>query len=163
MSGRRSGLPRRGGSHVRYLHWQSAADLAEEQRFIFPEDEDDLREHIFDIVAILQDGYRIADTIKPKIRLVSRVFLQEIGEVTWCAREYVYTDGVQLLTDANIDQIELRDTQIFAAVREADHEADDEVTRAISETARSVRANQTAAARGGGLQRTKCHGALAQD
>ncbi|WP_370270416.1 hypothetical protein [Nioella sp.] len=110
---------------------EEVAELAEQQRFTFGDHEDDLREHIFDVVATLQDGYRIAYTIKPEIRLVSGVFLEEMAEVAWWVREYDYADDVQLLTDADIDQIELRNAQMFAAVREADPEADDAATRAI--------------------------------
>ncbi|CUH81024.1 hypothetical protein [Tropicibacter naphthalenivorans] len=61
---------------------EEVAELAEQQRFIFGEDEDDLREHIFDVIATLHDGYRIAYTIKPEIRLASGVFLEEMAEIT---------------------------------------------------------------------------------
>lgn len=103
---------------------EEVAALAEQQRFIFGEDEDDLREHIFDVIATLHDGYRIAYTIKPEIRLASGVFLEEMAEVAWWVREYDFADDVQLLTDADIDPIDLRNAQAMAAVREPDPEAD---------------------------------------
>ncbi|KZX91956.1 MULTISPECIES: hypothetical protein [unclassified Sulfitobacter] len=110
---------------------EEVAELAEQQRFFFGEDEDDLQQHVFDVVATLLDGYRIAYTIKPEIRLHSGVFLEDMAEVSWWVRKYEYADDVQLLTDADIDQTDLRNAQMLASVREADPEADAAATRAI--------------------------------
>lgn len=109
---------------------EEVAELAEQQRFFFGED-DDLQQHVFDVVATLLDGYRIAYTIKPELHLLSGTFFEEMAEVSWWVREYGYADDVQILTDADIDQVDLRNAKMFAAVREADPEADAAATRVI--------------------------------
>ena len=107
---------------------EDVALLEEQQRFIYgggtrpPE-------HIFDVVATLQDGYRIAYTIKPEARLSpdsesGRVFLEKMGKIAWHVEQQGFADSVQLLTDADLNQVDLRNARMFAAVREADPEAD---------------------------------------
>ena len=107
---------------------EDVALLEEQQRFIYGTGTKP-PEHIFDVVATLQDGYRIAYTIKPVVRLrgdslSGRVFLEKMGKIAWHVEQQGFADTVQLLTDADIDQVDLRNAQMFAAVREADPEAD---------------------------------------
>lgn len=86
-----------------------------------PEEE---RQHVFDIIATLQDGLKIGFTVKPEARLVSGRFLEEMQEVSWWAVEKGFVDEVRLITERDIDNIDLRNAQVLAAVREADPEAD---------------------------------------
>lgn len=118
---------------------QDVAELREQEVFSFGWDPEDLEDHIFDVVATLTSGLRIAYTVKPEVRLNSRpgnrnkngeryddrTFMEKMGQVTWWATEYsqLYHD-VRLVTEADINQIDLRNAQVFAAVREPDDEAD---------------------------------------
>lgn len=109
--------------------------LEEQQRFVYgmgtrPS------EHVFDVVATLQDGCRIAYTVKPEIRLnkASRsgaAFLEKMGVIAWHVKQSGFADSVQLLTETDIDQIDLRNATMFAAVRNADPEADQVASRAV--------------------------------
>lgn len=118
---------------------QDVAELREQEEFHFGWAPEDLDLHVFDVVATLTSGLRIAYTVKPEVRLNSRpgsrdkngeryddrTFMEKMGNVTWWATVHtqLYHD-VRLVTEADINQIDLRNAQMFAAVREPDGEAD---------------------------------------
>lgn len=100
----------------------SIAELREQVRFRYgPADE---REHVFDVLSARTSGARIAYTVKPEARLRSGRFLTEMGVVAWWVREKRFADDLRLLTDADVDPVDLHNARIIAAVRDADPEAD---------------------------------------
>lgn len=82
------------------------------------------RKHFFDILLTLDCGSRIACTVKPEERLVSGRFLKEMGEIAWWVDKLCFADETRLLTDADIDPVELHNARIFASLRESDPVAD---------------------------------------
>ncbi|WP_157764680.1 hypothetical protein [Rhodobacter sp. CZR27] len=95
-------------------------DLREQVRFRYGRDD----EHIFDIVVTERSGRRIAYTVKPEVRLVSGRFLAQMQEVAWWVRRKRFADDVRLLSDADLDPVELYNAHLIAAVHEPDPEAD---------------------------------------
>lgn len=98
--------------------------IEEQVRFFYGWKPEEQRQHVFDIIATLLDGRKIGFTVKPEARLVSGRFLEEMQEVSWWAVETGFVDEVRLITERDIDNIDLRNAQVLAAVREADPEAD---------------------------------------
>lgn len=107
----------------------NVAELREQVRFYFGWDPKKQRQHIFDVVAVLTTGERIAFAIKPEFRLNSssqekQDFEDEMRVVAWWAYQKDFVDDVRILTEVDLDPIELHNAKILAAVREADPEAD---------------------------------------
>ena len=107
----------------------NVAELREQVRFYYGWDPKKLRQHIFDVVAVLTTGERIAFAIKPEFRLNSsnqekQDFEDEMGVVAWWAYEKDFVDDVRILTEVDLNPVELHNAKILAAVRVADPEAD---------------------------------------
>ena len=105
------------------------AELTEQVRFCFGWPTGKLRQHIFDVVAVLTTGERIAFAIKPEFRLNSsnqekQDFEDEMRIVAWWAYRKGFADDVRILTEVDLDPIDLHNAKVLAAVREADPEAD---------------------------------------
>lgn len=98
------------------------ADMREQARFRYGRDKS--QEVIFDFYLTLTDGTRIACDVKPEVRLKSGRHLSKLQEVAWWVREYDFADEVRLLTDADIDPVELFNAQVLSAVRNSDPTAD---------------------------------------
>jgi hypothetical protein len=118
---------------------ENVMELAEQEEFRYGDDPDDQAVHYFDVIATLTCGRRIAYTVKPEVRLNSRsgkrdengerlddrTFLEKMSNITWWATVETETyDEVRLVTEADINQTDLRNARMFAAVRESDAEAD---------------------------------------
>src|SRR4029079_1452124 len=95
--------------------------LQEQARFRYGAHDE--REHVFDVVATRTTGSRIAYTIKPEARLRSGRFVAEMQTVAWWVRQKRFADDVRLLTDADLDEVELHYAKVIAAVRDPDPEA----------------------------------------
>ncbi|MEP6020632.1 MAG: hypothetical protein ABJ251_19325 [Paracoccaceae bacterium] len=107
----------------------NVAELREQVRFYFGWDPKKQRQHIFDVVAVLMTGKRIAFAIKPEFRLNSsnqekQDFEDEMRVVAWWAYQKDFVDDVRILTEVDLNPIELHNVKVLAAVREADPEAD---------------------------------------
>jgi len=98
--------------------------LQEQVRFYYGWDPKDPQQHIFDVVVTLDCGSRVAIAVKPEIRLVSGSFETEMQEVAWWVYEHGFADDVRIMSEADINPVDLRNAKILAAVREADPEAD---------------------------------------
>lgn len=96
------------------------------------------RHHIFDVLVTLHNGHRLACTIKPDRRTTMRMKNQMPGEdflghmqmVAGWVEELGFADDTRLLTENDLDPVELHNARIIAAVREADPEAE-EVARSV--------------------------------
>lgn len=90
------------------------------------------RHHIFDVLVTLRDGTRLACTVKPARRTASRMRHQMPGEdflghmqvIAGWVRKRSFADDTRILTDEDLDPVELHNARIFAALREADPEAE---------------------------------------
>ena len=100
------------------------AGLQEQVFFHYGWDPKKLHHKIIDVIATTTDGQRIAYTIKPEVRLVSGEFLKEMQEVAWWMKELDFADDFRLLTERDIDQADLSNARMFAAVRGSEPEAD---------------------------------------
>ncbi|RHZ91187.1 hypothetical protein D1114_20735 [Cereibacter sphaeroides] len=110
----------------------NVAHLQEQVRFFYGWDPKHPSQHVFDVVATLTCGTRVAFAIKPEVRLVSGRFMAEMQEVAWWVNHTRFADEVRLLTEADIDPVDLHNARIIAAVRAPDPWADDAASRAIS-------------------------------
>lgn len=98
------------------------ADMREQVRFRYGRL--DQREVVFDIMVTKTGGRRIVYSVKPERRLQSGRHIAEMQAVTWWVLERDFADEVCILTEADLDPVELHNAQIYAAVREADPEVD---------------------------------------
>jgi hypothetical protein len=81
------------------------ADLREQVEFKFGRGKK--YRHVFDMVATFTSGGRIAYTVKPTEEVAAGAFLETMGVVSWWVRESGFADEVRLLTQSDIDPIEL--------------------------------------------------------
>lgn len=102
----------------------NVVSLQEQVRFFYGWDRKNQKQHIFDVVATLDCGSRVAFAVKPEVRLVSGCFETEMQEVAWWVYEHGFADDVRIMSEADINPVDLRNAKILAAVREADPEAD---------------------------------------
>ena len=102
----------------------NVASLQEQVRFFYGWDPKDQKQHIFDVVATLDCGSRVAFAVKPEVRLASGRFETEMQEVAWWVYDRGFADDVRIMSEADINPVDLRNAKILAAVREADPEAD---------------------------------------
>jgi hypothetical protein len=115
-------------SHLELCHLlllnadRGIVDLREQVRFRYGTRDEHV--HFFDAVATRTTGERIAFTIKPEDRLRSGRFLAEMQEIAWWVHRKGFAHDVRLLTDADVDPVDLHNARIVAAVREPDPEAD---------------------------------------
>lgn len=99
--------------------------------FVYGSSKKDLQKHIFDLVLEMNDGRRIAVTIKPEIRLRSGRFLEEMQRVTWWVLLQGFADEVRLLTEADIDPVALHNAEIHAKLRSHFDPEADQVARMV--------------------------------
>ena len=91
------------------------------------------KKHYFDMIAVFDDGRKIAFTVKPEVRLLSGKFLAEMQDVTRHALDAGFCDEVRLVTERDIDPISENNARQLAAVRELDSEADRIALKTVSE------------------------------
>lgn len=103
--------------------------MQEQVRFYFGWDPKKQKQHIFDMLTVLDTGERIAFAIKPEIRLNStnkekQDFEEHMQAVAWWVFEKDFADDVRILTEADLDPVALHNAKVLAAVRERDSDAD---------------------------------------
>lgn len=129
------GLRMQGESSLEINHFyilntvKNIVKMQEQVRFYFGWGPKKLKQHIFDVCAVLDTGERIAFAIKPEIRLNStnkekQDFEEHMQAVAWWAFEKDFADDVRILTEADIDPVALDNAKVLAAVRERDSDAD---------------------------------------
>lgn len=106
------------------------ADMREQVRFRYGRH--DQHEVVFDLMVTKTSGHRIAYSIKPERRLRSGRHIAEMQAVTWWVLDRGFADEVCILTEADLDPVELHNAQIHAAVREADPEVDAAARRLVA-------------------------------
>ncbi|MEP3688195.1 MAG: hypothetical protein ABJN05_14005 [Sulfitobacter dubius] len=111
----------------------NVASLQEQVRFRYGWDEGEQKQHIFDVVATLHCGSKIAFAVKPEVRLASGRFLEEMQEIAWWVREKNFVDDVRIMSEADVDPVDLSNAKVFAAVRPEDPVADKMARAVVSE------------------------------
>lgn len=105
------------------------------------------RTHFFDFRVTHRDGERTAIMVKAGRRLSSARFMQEArriaGQVT-----PGFADRVRLMTERDLDPVELHNAELLHGVREADPEADAAARRVVSTLTGAARVGDLVAATG---------------
>ena len=128
--GENDGVRFQAESHLELCHlhllnaMREVVEMREQACFLYGFDPERTSRHVFDVLATLACGMRIAFAVKPEIRLLSGRFVEEMGRIAWWVRELGFADETRILTEADIDPVSLRNAEILAAVREPDPEAD---------------------------------------
>jgi hypothetical protein len=111
------------------------------EQVVFPYGPKREHDHIFDVVVTLHDERQIAYTIKPENRTKWRMehqmpgedFLSHMQTVAWWVRDYGFADDTRLISETDLDPVELHNARIIAAVRESDPEAETIALFAVNE------------------------------
>lgn len=131
------GVVMQGESYLELCHlyllnaMSNVAHLKEQVLFLYGWDVSRPARHYFDVLATLDDGYRIAFAVKPEVRLISGRVHREMSEIAWWVKEFDFAEEVRLLTSIDVDEIDLRNARYLAAVREPDPEADAAAFKAL--------------------------------
>ncbi|WP_374427513.1 hypothetical protein [Paracoccus sp. (in: a-proteobacteria)] len=97
--------------------------LREQVGFVWQNGQKKRPTHYFDLFVEQTDGKLIAYTVKPEAHLTAS-FMAEIACVARQAKVAGFVDDVRLLTDADLDPIELENARLTYAMRVPDAEAD---------------------------------------
>jgi hypothetical protein len=84
-----------------------------------------VREHVFDYVAHVRGGSKVAFAVKPKFRAKNPEFVKQMQEVAWFSTQSGFCDEVRILTEHSADRIEKRNAQLLWAVRHPMPSADE--------------------------------------
>ncbi|WP_157764516.1 hypothetical protein [Rhodobacter sp. CZR27] len=123
-------------SHIEFCHLlrlsvaPGVLHLQEQVLFRFGAGEED--KHFFDMIATMTSGARIAYTVKPEVELRSHDFLSHMAVVARHVRVKGFASEVRLLTEADLDPVDLHNAKVLAALRDADPEADAAARACIS-------------------------------
>lgn len=80
---------------------------------------------MFDYVAHIRGGSKVAFAVKPSFQATKSVFVEKMQEVAWFSVQSGFCDEVRILTERSADQIEKRNAELFWAVRQPMPSADD--------------------------------------
>lgn len=108
-----------------HLFLQSARpDVTElREQVLFTYGAGDKNKHFFDMVVTLRDGERIAYTVKPEVRLRSGRFLAEMAIVAHWVERKGFAKSVWLLTEADLDPVDMHNAKLLSGLQDADAEA----------------------------------------
>lgn len=108
------------------------ADLREQAGFDWFDEHGEYRTHYFDLFITRTDGTRIACAIRPVARTGGR-FGRQMPRIADQARSSRFADDVRLLTDADLDPVELHNAWLLHGVRAGDPPADAAAAQVLSE------------------------------
>jgi hypothetical protein len=74
----------------------------------------------FAVHKTMKDGRVIAEIVKRRGKLRSGDLLRKMAEVAWCGRELWFAEEIRLITEADIDPIDLYNRRAIAAARLVD-------------------------------------------
>lgn len=101
----------------------TTAAIREQAAFNWRDRDDVVRTHYFDLLVDQVDGRRVAYSVKPEVRL-KEPFLSALSLIAHQAREGGFVDDVRLLTDADLDPVELDNAMLMHAWRAPDPHTD---------------------------------------
>ncbi|SFY40712.1 hypothetical protein SAMN04244548_04224 [Paracoccus pantotrophus] len=108
------------------------ADLREQVGFDWFDEHGEYRTHYFDLFITRTDGTRIACAIRPVAR-TGGSFGREMPRIAAQARHSRFADDVRLLTEADLDPVELHNAWLLHDVRVADPVADEAAARVLAD------------------------------
>ncbi|SIT12782.1 hypothetical protein [Paracoccus saliphilus] len=108
------------------------ADLREQVGFEWFDEDGVRRTHYFDLFVTRTDGSRIACAVRPAARVGGR-FGRQMPQIASQLRESRFADDLRLLTDADLDPVELHNAWLLHAIRAGDPEADTMAAQVLSE------------------------------
>lgn len=99
-------------------------EIKEQVRFDWP-DGQRLRTHYFDFVVQMHSGQTAALIVKPAKRARTDKFFVETRKIAEHVARTCFADETRVLTDEDVDPVQLRNARLFLSVREEDEQADD--------------------------------------
>lgn len=105
------------------LSREETVSLVEQVAFEWHDRDGEWHTHYFDIYVKQADGSAIAYTVKPEAR-TNDDFLRDIAWVAAQARASGFARDVRLLSDTDLDPVELHNAQLLHGLRAPDPEAD---------------------------------------
>lgn len=96
------------------------------------------RTHFFDFRVTFRDGGRIALIVKNRKKLKDAKALETASRIAGQVTS-VFADRVCLVTDEDLDSVEVYNAELIYSVRDTDPEADAAVRRVVADTAGAVR------------------------
>lgn len=97
--------------------------LREQVAFEWHDEDRRCRVHYFDLFVEQTDGCEIAYSVKPEARL-TEAFATEIAEIARQAKASGFVDDVRLLTDTDLDPVELFNAKLSYGMRKPDAVSD---------------------------------------
>ena len=113
-------------------HRHDIADLREQVAFDWFDADGKAQCHFFDLVVTRTDGVRIACTVRPVVRSGGR-FWQKMSWIAHQVRAAGFADDVRLLTDRDLDPVELHNAWLLHDIRVPDRRADAAAAKVVSE------------------------------
>lgn len=110
------------------LSREETVSLVEQVAFEWHDRDGEWRTHYFDMVVTQRDHRAIAYTVKPEAK-VTDGFQREVAWIAAQARTSGFASDVRLLSDTDLDPVELHNAQLLHGLRVPDPEAD---TAAVS-------------------------------
>ncbi|SFY45897.1 hypothetical protein SAMN04244548_05403 [Paracoccus pantotrophus] len=108
------------------------ADLREQVEFFWLNEQGEYHPHYFDLFVTRTDGTRIACAVRP-VAKTGGSFGREMPQIAAQARHSRFADDVRLLTDADLDPVELHNAWLLHDVRAPDPVADEAAARVLAD------------------------------
>ncbi|MFV1594056.1 hypothetical protein VWZ88_15995 [Phaeobacter sp. JH20_36] len=105
-------------------------EIYEQVSFEWHDADGELHPHYFDFVVVQTDGAVIAYSVRPTYG-VSDAFFEEMCRISDQARKAGFVADVRLLTEEDLDPVELFNAELLHSVREEDPEADEAARKAV--------------------------------
>ncbi|KIC07218.1 hypothetical protein RA19_24775, partial [Leisingera sp. ANG-M1] len=105
-------------------------EIYEQVGFEWHDEYGELHTHYFDFVVVQTDGAIIAYSVRPSYG-VSDAFFEEMCRISDQARKAGFVADVRLLTEEDLDPIELFNAELLHSVRDEDPEADEAARKAV--------------------------------
>ncbi|MDE4099702.1 hypothetical protein [Phaeobacter gallaeciensis] len=105
-------------------------EICEQVGFEWYDADGELHTHYFDFVVVQTDGAIIAYSVRPSYG-VSDAFFEEMCRISDQARKAGFVADVRLLTEEDLDPVELFNAELLHSVREEDPEADEAARKAV--------------------------------
>lgn len=106
--------------------------LREQVAFEWQDNTGKRRTHYFDLLVEQMDGTRLACPVKPLARITPK-FEAEIALIARQTVDRGFADDVCLLTDVDLDPVELSNAKLIYSVRKPDAEADEAAAAVIAQ------------------------------
>ncbi|WP_199258261.1 hypothetical protein [Paracoccus binzhouensis] len=110
----------------------ATTDLREQAAFDWQDRDGEVHTHYFDFLVTERDGKRIAYAVRPALRTGGR-FGATMPRIAHQARQRGFVHDVRLLTDDDLDQVDLFNGKLMHGMRQPQPDADIAAERMISE------------------------------